>query len=214
MCFRSESLAVYSCINASVSSREGSLSVIRCSSSPGLAGRIRCRSLSNASEIYEPFLRVCREQLRLDLVSNVDAFLAAHQSSFHRRVDYAHVSPRWLVAGDDRLEALSDAIAEQHRCRDLPHLPLDLARRVLLNRTIARNLGELVVGVRRRSTRQHRLHYSLRDEVGVPPIGSRRVGVVLHGETEVPGLLDARLVEDVFAGTEQLHHCQRKIREV
>jgi hypothetical protein len=34
------------------------------------------------------------------------------------------------------------------------------------------------------------------------------VGVVLHGETEVPRLLDARLVEDVLAGAEQFHDRQ------
>src|SRR6059058_3002586 len=108
MFLRSESLAVYSCIRASVSSRDGKPSLIRCSRSriSSFAGRIGRRGRPGPSEIYEALAGICREQLYLDLVPNVDALLAAHQSSFHGWVDHAHVGAAGLVAGDDCLEAL------------------------------------------------------------------------------------------------------------
>src|SRR5436190_18375852 len=186
MCFRSESLAVYSCMSARVSSRDGIRSLTVGIPSPLkelppfvllcrlLPRRIRCRGRADSPEIYEPFYRVCREQLDFDLVSDVDAFFPAHQPPFYRRIDDPYVSPRRLVAGDDRLEALSDSIAEQDCCRDLPHLPLDLARRVLLHRAVPRNLRELVVAVRRRRACQYRFYYSLRHQIGVAPVRRRR----------------------------------------
>src|SRR6266550_3301809 len=214
MCFRSESLAVYSCISASVSSRDGKVSVTllsRFSSLPRWIWRL-CRSYS--AKIYEPLLRICREQLHLYLVTDVHSFLAASQPSLHWRIHNADVSPARLAARHDRVEALAQPIAEKNRRRNLAHLSLDFACCVFPQRAIASDFRQLVIGVGRGSTGEHCLHDSLGDEIRVAPIRRRRMRVILHGETKMTGFLDTSLVEDVLAGTKKFHHGKGQVGEV
>ena len=78
---------------------------------------------------------------------------------------------------------------------------------------MARQRGELRVGVRRRLRGERRLEEALGDEVGESPVGRRRVRVVPHGEPEVSVGRAARRVEDVLARAEELHHREREIGE-
>src|SRR6184192_4103971 len=123
--------------------------------------RFGCRGISHSSEIYEATLRVCRKQLDLDLVADIHTLLAAHESSFDRRILDPHVGPAWLVAGNDRLEARADSIAEQHGRGDLSHIAFDFARGVFLHGAVARNRRELVVGIGRRVPGKDRFHDAL-----------------------------------------------------
>src|SRR6478609_5232258 len=107
MCFRSDSLGVYSCISASVSARGGSvLESVIAACSP-LSWRIRRWCISNSAEIYEAFPDVCREELDIDLVADVHALLAADEHSLDGRADEADECPARVVAGNDRLESLA-----------------------------------------------------------------------------------------------------------
>src|SRR5438552_2817062 len=175
---------------------------------------IRRRCLSHSSKIYETPLRVCREQLDLDLVTDIHAFLAAHESSLYWRILYTHVGPTRLFAGYDRLEPLANSVAEQNRRGDLSDITLDFARGVFLYGAVAGDRRELIVGIRRRIFGEDRFQNALRHQVRVATVGRRRVSVILHRQTEVAGLLDARLVENIFPRPEKLHDSQGQIGEV
>ena len=97
--------------------------------------------------------------------------------------------------------------------RGFPHLPLDFRRVVLLRGAVLREGRQHIVGVRRLYVDERRFEQTLRDQVRIPTIRCRRVGVVVDGESEVPFGLLARKLEHVFAATQQFDYGERYIGE-
>ena len=117
-------------------------------------------------------------------------------------------------AGHERVEPLADPAFQQERRRRLaaPAAPPWWPRPPFVVQC-AGEAGQVVLRVRRCRAGQRRLEQPLRDQVGITPIGRGRVGVVLHGQPEVPGPLFAGPLEGVLPGAEQLDDAQREIRE-
>ena len=109
-------------------------------------------------------------------------------------------------AGDDRVELVADARRDHHRGRGLPHLTLDLVRRVLLLRAMRRELLELAEAYGAGCPASDAFSSRCVITSGIAPVGRGRVRVVLHRQAEVPRRLRARRIDDVLAAAEQPDH--------
>ena len=135
---------------------------------------------------------------------------------FDRRTQNACVGALRRCSRHDRREILADALGQHRRAGNFAHRALDFSRRLATLGAATRNLGELLIGVRRRSTRRNRAQHPLRDEIREPAIRRGGVHVVRDSEPEMAGLpaIAESTLEDVDAGAEEFDDGERQIREV
>src|SRR6476661_1278106 len=109
-------------------------------------------------EVYETVLRICGQKANACLVPNPNAFLALDDPPVDRWSDDTCKNPRGCIAGYDGVKIFADMLLH-HACRDyLPHLPLDLTRRLFLNVAMLGDSRDLVGGIRFRFARNDRLY--------------------------------------------------------
>src|SRR3712207_3816758 len=143
-----------------------------------------------ATEIYTLSLH---DALPISL-ADAQAALAAHDHAVGGRAQQPRESAFGLHARHDRVEGLAHALAEHHGGRDLSHPPLDAPRGRLHLVAVRRNPLQLLARVGRGLAGSDRLQAALRDQIGEAPVWRGRVRVVVHGQTEVPLLVDRKSV--------------------
>ena len=82
-------------------------------------------------------------------------------------------------------EGLAHAVAQRHRGHALVHVALHFARGVLLQRAVARDGVQFLVGIRRPAPGRERLEQPLRHQVGEAAIGRGGVRVIVRRQAEV-----------------------------
>src|SRR2546421_6550683 len=179
-------------------------------SAPAITSLSRERSVPGPLEVYEAALRVCREEAHAHAVADAEAPFAAHDATRDGRVDEARERALVFDSGDDCVEGLADAVAEEHCGGGLAQTPLDLARSRLHKIAALRNRFEFLARVGRVRARLDGLQTALRDKVREAPVGRGRVRVVVDGQTEVSLLFESGRFDHVVAGAEHLQYRERE----
>jgi hypothetical protein len=129
--------------------RAGAATVKKGGSGAAIQGLARWRR-SGALEVDVPLLVVQCDQPHRERIADVGAFQAAHQPAFQHRAGDAHEGALGRGAGDDGIEGLADAPAQQGRAGGLEHLALDAVGVVLLQRAVPGDGLQLLQRIRGR----------------------------------------------------------------
>ncbi len=168
----------------------------------------------SAGEIDISTLDVSANKLHPQPVSHVDALVSLSQQSFDARLQHANKGSLRGRSGDHARRTLrrSDGSSQPPPFVSTSRAPL--SARHLPFRCSSGNGRQFVVRIRSRSAGKHSFDQPLRDEIGEAPVGSRRVGVVLHREAKVSLLRISWPLQNIFARANQLDHGQRQIGKV
>src|SRR6185503_12931632 len=170
-------------------------------------------ALSSTLEVYESPIWISSHQLDPHAVADVEPLMVPHDHSFRGWTNRSNERALLVRAGDDPVEGLADAIAQQQRRHGLADGAFDLVLRIFALGTALRNRRQLVIAVRCRLVGERRLDEPLCHEVGVTAIRRGCVRVVVRSEAEMPTGILARQVERVDPGSHELHDREREIGE-
>ena len=153
------------------------------------------------------------DELHAHPIPHVEPLGPLFQPALGRRIENPGPGPLRGGAGDDPVEFGADPAAQQARRRGLPRETLDFLGVVFLFRAVDRERLELVGPIRSRPARDRRFEQALGDDIGVAPVGRRRMRVLGHREPEVPDHALPRKGRDVLAPAEQLDDGKREVGE-
>jgi len=153
------------------------------------------------------------DELHAHPIPHVEPLGAVFQPALDRRIENPGPGPLRGGAGDDPVELGADPVAQQARRRRLPRETLDFLGVVFFFRAVDRERLELVGAKRSGPARDRRFEQALGDDIGVAPVGGRRMRVLGHREPEVPHHALAREGRDVLTPAEQLDDGKREVGE-
>src|SRR5208282_1167696 len=90
-------------------------------------------------------------------------------------------------AGDNGVEGGTDSVLHGDGGEALEHIAFDFTSGIFFLGAVGGDGGELVVGIRVRPAREHRLDQALSHDVWKAAVSGGGVGVILHGKAEMAG---------------------------
>src|SRR4051812_33334498 len=121
-------------------------------------------------KINETISRICRQQLNVDLLTDLQSICSAHDAPVDRRPQY---SCKCSVIRDpcyDGVKLLADMTFHYGRGNDLSHFSFDLARRLFLDIAVLGDRDQFFIRIRLLLAVYRCLYQPLDDYIGISSV--------------------------------------------